>query len=154
MTAATSQSVCINFQTDSTTSAYSEGQIVGLDSSGNITAVTVKEDTQLIGVIAKGKRATSSAEQWQVAVQVGGVADVLSFVADTNAGSGYDQPIVPGDAVLVDGSDRVVGYGGSTGASATQAADVGAMFAIALEANAGSTAADTTAYIKVLLKKG
>ncbi len=152
MTKSTSQSASINLQTDSTTSAYAEGQIVGLDSSGNVTAVTGAEDTQLIGVISKGKTATSSAEQWQVAVQIRGVADVLSFVADTDGSSGYDVAIVPGSAVLVDASDRVVAFGG-TGGTATEATDVGAMFGIALEANAGSTTADTTAYIKVLLKK-
>jgi len=150
MAKTTSAGTFVHFTSDSTTSAYSEGQIVSLDTSGNVTAVAAAEETTLIGVVHKGKVATTSAEQHELSVQVGGVAEVLSFVADTDGSAGYDAPIVVGDRLLVDASGRVVNFGG-TGGTVTEANEVGEAFCIALEANAGSTSADTTAYIKVLL---
>jgi len=147
------ESVYVGFQTDSRTAAIAVGQLVELDSSGNITLCSAALTVKFIGVAATTVAATTAASQKYISVQVAGVARV--YCLKDNAGT-YTTSIVPGERLMV-GEDNAASYTGQCLVHASAAVATPLDFntdgrkpvAIALEAV--GTGAATPVIKKVLL---
>ena len=134
--------IIINLQTTSTTAAFTEGNLVAIDSDGYAELCATDESTQCIGLAANGLAELDSARQRQLAVQVSGVI-VVEACADST--SGHTSAIVPGDLVEA-GTDSDSSYTGQcvVHAETTSTRAIG----ISLEPLAASTGVSA---IKVLL---
>ena len=123
------------------------GDIVKLDTNGKAAKVAAAEATDAIGIVVESTDSGKSAP-----IITSGIIDVRVLVEDTDSGAGYDAAIARGAHLLISGKASgtyPVGQAlsASTGTGVTTA-DATTLVAKALEAVAGSTAADTYTTIK------
>ena len=90
--------VFLNMQTDSRTAVINEGDLLELDSSGNVVKCSAELSVKFLGVAASTVLATSGASQKQISVQVEGKCRVRGIY--DSAGT-YQTALVPGERVQI-----------------------------------------------------
>jgi len=130
-----------------------EGDIVKLNTSGKLAKVSAVEATDAIGIVKSvGNALDADNTGKQVSVLAQGIIDVPVLVEDTDGSSGYDAAIARGSLLVISGKEAgtyVVGQAlCAVGGTAQTTAVAGMVVGKALEAVAGSTAADTYTTIK------
>lgn len=130
--------------------ALVEGNIVELDSSGHAILCDAVKATNAVGIVY-----ADAASGDPVSVVIRGKIQVNILIEDTNATSGYDKAIIPGDRLIVSGKTSgtyAVGQAlSAVGGTTTITANLGEIVGMALEGNAGSTTADTYATISAFV---
>lgn len=137
------------------------GDFCKLDANGEAVKVDAAESTECVGVVVSTPRPTSGGgfdsfgadAGDRVTLRMRGEVKLWALVEDTDSMAGYDNPISPGDNLLISGKaagTRTPGQAVSSfGGTGQSAADSGLIkVGRALEAEAGSTTADTFSQIR------
>jgi len=125
------------------------GDIVKIDTSGTIAKVASVEATDAVGIVTQDTSAGDA-----VPVLVRGIIDANVLIEDTDSASGYDKAVVAGDLAIISGK-AITGCSVGQALSSipctaqTLSGSDGMIVGKFLEANAGSTAADTVTTLKV-----
>ena len=108
------KAIFLNMQTASIATAITEGDLLELNSSGNVIKCAAALSVKFLGIAASTIAATSSASQKQISVQVSGKCRVRAMY---DTGGTYTTAIVPGERVCI-AEDNASSYDGQVVAHA------------------------------------